>query len=99
MEFASSLKAIICQKLIMKKDQSGMIPAIEILINNPRVRSLLEDEDKSTSALEEVIETSREVWGMQSFNQHLMDLVEKDWISKEEAIKNSPSPEKTQPPL
>ena len=63
MEFASSLKAIICQKLIMKKDQSGMIPAIEILINNPRVRSLLEDEDKSTSALEEVIETSREVWG------------------------------------
>ena len=94
MEFASSLKAIICQKLVMKKDQSGMVPAIEILINNPRVRSLLEDEDKSTSALEEIIETSREVWGMQSFNQHLMDLVEKGWISKEEAMRNSPSPEK-----
>jgi len=94
MEFASSLKAIICQKLIMKKDQSGMVPAVEILINNPRIRSLLEDEDRSTSDLEEVIETSREVWGMQSFNQHLMDLVEKGLINKEEAIRNSPSPEK-----
>ena len=94
MEFASSLKAIVCQKLVMKKDNSGLVPVVEILINNPRVRSFLEDENKSTSVLNEVIETSREVWGMQSFNQHLIDLVEKDWISKEEALRNSPSPEK-----
>lgn len=94
MTFASSLKAIICQKLVMKKDKSGLIPVVEILINNPRVRSLLESEDKSTSALDEVIETGREVWGMQSFNQHLIELVEKNLISQEEALKNSPSPEK-----
>ena len=94
MELASSLRAIICQKLIMKKDQSGLVPAVEILINNPRVRSFLEDEDKSTSLLDEVIETSYEVWGMQSFNQHLIKLVEQDWISKEVALENSPSPEK-----
>ena len=36
MEFASSLKAIICQKLVMKKDKSGMVPVVEILVNNPR---------------------------------------------------------------
>ena len=94
MEFASSLRAIICQKLIMKKDKSGLTPAVEILINNPRVRSFLEEEDKSTSLLNEVIETSREVWGMQSFNQHLIELTEKNLIRKEEAIKASPSPEK-----
>lgn len=94
MEFASSLRAIICQKLIMKKDKSGLIPVVEILINNPRVRSFLEEEDKSTSLLNKVIETSREVWGMQSFNQHLIELTEKNLISKEEALKASPSPEK-----
>ena len=94
MEFASCLKAIICQKLIMRQDQSGLVPAVEILINNPRIRSFLEDESKSTSALDEVIEQSREVWGMQSFNQHLIDLVEKKWISQEEALNNSHSPEK-----
>ena len=94
MEFASSLKAIVCQKLITKQDQSGLVPAVEILTNNPRVRSFLEDENKSTSALDEVIEQGREVWGMQSFNQHLIELVEKKWISQEEALKNSHSPEK-----
>ena len=94
MEFASSLKAIICQKLVVKKDKSGMVPVVEILINNPRVRAFLEDENKSTSALDEVIEGGREVWGMQSFNQHLIELAEKGLISKEIAMRNSPSPEK-----
>lgn len=94
MEFASSLKAIICQKLLMKKDNSGLVPAVEILINNPRVRSFLEDEGKSTSVLDEVIEESHEVWGMQSFNQHLIELVDKNWISRDEALRHSPSPEK-----
>ena len=94
MEFAASLKAIICQKLVIKKDGSGLMPVVEILINNPRVRSFLEDENKSTSALDEVIESGYEVWGMQSFNQHLIELVEKQWIKKETALKHSPSPEK-----
>ena len=94
MEFASSLLAIICQKLIMKKDNSGLIPAVEILINNPRIRALLEDEHKSTSNLYEIIEQSKEVWGMQSFNQHLVELVEKDVITQKQALANSPSPEK-----
>ena len=31
---------------------------------------------------------------MQSFNQHLIDLVTTNQISREEALKNSPSPEK-----
>ncbi|MCZ0933259.1 MAG: PilT/PilU family type 4a pilus ATPase [Oligoflexia bacterium] len=94
MEFASSLKAIVCQKLIMKKDNSGLIPAVEILINNPRIRAFLEDEKRSTSNLYDVIEQSKEVWGMQSFNQHLVELVEKNLISKEQALNCSPSPEK-----
>ena len=94
MEFASCLKAIICQKLVMKKDNSGLIPVVEVLINNPRVRAFLEDEKKSTSVLQEVIEQGKECWGMQSFNQHLLELVEKDWITKEKALANSPSPEK-----
>ena len=94
MEFASSLKAIICQKLIMKKDNSGLIPAVEILINNPRIRSFLEDEKKSTSNLYEVIEESKTAWGMQTFNQHLLELVKKGLITQEQALKASPSPEK-----
>ena len=94
MEFASSLRAIICQKLIMKKDNSGFVPAVEILYNNPRVRSILEDETKSSSILNEVIETSQEGWGMQSFNQHLIELESQGLITQAAALKTSDSPEK-----
>ena len=94
MKFASSLKAIICQKLVLKKDESGLIPVVEILINNPRIRNILEDQNLSVSTLYEVIEQSKEVWGMQTFNQHLIELVEKDIITKETALQHSPSAEK-----
>lgn len=96
MEFASSLRAVVCQKLAMKKDQSGLIPVIEILLNNPIVRALLEKEDASTSGLNKIIEDGKEVWGMQSFNQHLLELVNKDLISKEKALEISTFPEKLQ---
>jgi len=94
MEFASSLRAIICQKLILKQDKSGFIPAIEILYNNPRVRKILEDDTKSTSCINEILETSKEGWKMQSFNQHLIELESQGLISQKEALIASPSPDK-----
>ena len=96
MEFASCLRAVVCQKLILRQDRRGLIPAVEILINTPRVRSFLEDEKKSSSLLNEVIETGAEAWGMQSFNQHLIELTEKEVIRPETALQASPSPEKLQ---
>ena len=92
-EFASCLRAIICQRLVLKKDKSGFHPVLEILINNPRVKELLEDEKKSMADLNKVIESSRDVWGMQSFNQHLKSLYSENIISKEAALNASDSPE------
>ena len=96
MEFSACLRAVVCQKLILRKDKKGLIPAIEILINNPRARSFLEDKSKSVSLLNEVIERGKEVWGMQSFNQHLIELEERGLISRQTALQASPSPEKLQ---
>ena len=94
MEFSSCLRAIICQRLLVRKDKKGFIPAVEILVNNPRVRGILEDPAKSTSGLTEIIESSKDVWGMQSFNQHLIELYQKEYITQETAIRASDSPEK-----
>ena len=93
-QFASCLKAVICQRLCLRKDGEGFYPALEILVNNPRIREVLADDTKSTSVLTEIIEESKDVWGMQSFNQHLQSLYRKGIISKSEALKNSSSPEK-----
>ena len=92
-EFASCLRAIICQRLVLKKDKSGFYPVLEILINNPRVKELLEDDKKSVADLNKVIESSRDVWGMQSFNQHLKSLYSENIISKDAALNASDSPE------
>lgn len=94
MNIAGCLRAIVSQKLILKKDGTGLVPAVELLINNPRVRAVLEDPQKSLSALQEILEESRESWGMQSLNQHLLDLTAQNIISQEEALKASYSPEK-----
>ena len=94
MEFANSLKAIICQKLVPTINNQHVIPAAEVLINNPRVRKILENETQSPSELQQVIQESKENWGMQTFNQHLIELEEQGLISKKTALENSPSPEK-----
>ena len=94
MEFSSCLRAIICQRLLIRKDKKGFIPAIEILINNARVRNILEDVDKSTSSLIQIIESSKDVWGMQSFNQHLIELYKNGYITEKAALRASDAPEK-----
>ena len=54
----------------------------------------LEDSNKSTSSLIQIIESSRDVWGMQSFNQHLIELYKDGHITENTALKASDSPEK-----
>lgn len=94
LEFATSLKAIFGQKLIPAKDGRSFIPAVEILVNNPRVREILEDSTKSTSLLYQIIEESHHVWGMQSFDQHLKSLYSDNLITKKSVLQYSNSPER-----
>ena len=94
LEFAACLESVICQKLIPKASENSFIPAVEILINNPRIRDILEDETKSTSLLPKIIEESQHGWGMQTFNQHLKELWDQKLITQETALQFSDSPEK-----
>ncbi len=92
MQLAAVLKAVISQRLCTRKDNSGMVPACEVLINNPRVRELIEDPE-NTMHIEQAIEEGQVAWGMQSFDQSLMELVHRDLISFEEALLQCARPE------
>jgi twitching motility protein PilT len=92
LQLGSTLKAVISQRLCRRKDESGFIPAVEILINTPRIRDLIEMPEKSGS-IQEHIEEGRSAWGMQSFNQSLMELLDLELISFEEALLHSSRPE------
>jgi twitching motility protein PilT len=83
------LCAVICQRMIPGKS-GGAVPAVEILINTPIVRKLLEEEklDKISSAIETGKEDS-----MQSFNQSIYKLIKDGLISEEDGIAKASNPD------
>ena len=85
-----NIRSIMCQRLIRRAFGGGVIPAIEIMLNTPIVRKLIEENrvDKLPSA----VETGRED-GMQSFNQSLLGLVNEGLITEEDALKMASNPE------
>jgi twitching motility protein PilT len=85
MQLAATLRAVISQRLTRRKDGKGMVPAVEVLIVNERVRDLIED-PQATANIQQAIEEGSSAYGMRSFDQSLMELVNKDLISYEEAL-------------
>lgn len=85
MDLSLNLKAIISQRLIPKIG-GGRVAAIEILINTPRVSDLIFKGE--VHELKEAIAASRDQ-GMQTFDQALFDLYEKEEIRYEDALRNA----------
>ncbi len=92
LQLAATLRAVVSQRLARRKNGEGFVPAVEILINNPHVREMIEKKEASSGMIA-AIEDGRVGWGMQSFDQSLMELVMKDLITFEEALSVSTSPE------
>ncbi len=92
LQLASILKAIVSQRLVPRKDEQGRVPAVEVLVNNARVRELIEDSDR-TKEIHQTIQDSYISFGMQTFDQSLMSLMSRNLISYEEALRQSSNPD------
>lgn len=92
LQMASVLRAVVSQRLCQRSDGQGYVPALEVLINNSRVAECIADPDR-TVELRTIMEESRDVWDMTTFDQSLMDLINQQKITYEEALKNSTQPE------
>jgi pilus retraction protein PilT len=88
-QLAGTLKAVICQRMITTVS-GGVTPALEILINTPTVRKMLEE--NRLEKLGAAIETGRDD-GMQNFNQALYDLVKSRKITEAEALAKASNPQ------
>jgi twitching motility protein PilT len=89
LNIASNLQSVVCQRLL-KGAQGGVIPAVEILINTPTVRKLLEK--NKLDVLSAAIETGVED-GMQTFNQSIYNLIKSGMISTEEGMTYATNPQ------
>ncbi|OQW50647.1 MAG: type IV pili twitching motility protein PilT [Proteobacteria bacterium SG_bin7] len=90
-QLAAVLKAIISQRLITRPDGKGFVPAVEVLINSGRVKELILAGGKAKE-MQEALETGRTAYGMQSFDQSLMELIAKNLITYEAALQASSNP-------
>lgn len=89
-QLAFTLRAVICQRLLKRADGTGMVPAIEILINSPNVKQILAE--GATRDLDKVMENDT-YYKMQTFNQSLLQLVKQGLVTEEEALAASSTPE------
>jgi len=93
MRLADTLQAVVSQRLLPRQDGKGRCAAVEVLICTPEVRSMIADRSR-VGDIEGYMADSRDQLGMQTFDQHLADLVDGDVVSLETAQAASPNPEK-----
>ncbi|MCM8785527.1 MAG: PilT/PilU family type 4a pilus ATPase [Candidatus Omnitrophica bacterium] len=86
---AYHLRATICQKLVPKKDGSGLVPVCEIMIVTPVISKLIQD--NRINKLYSAMAADKEE-GMLTFNKHLVQLIQNDIITQEVGFAASPSP-------
>ena len=83
---AENMIAIIIQKLVKRKDWSGMIAAHEILLNNTPVSNTIRE--NKLNQLNNVIFSNKRLW-MQLLDDCLVDYILKDYITMEIAMDNA----------
>ena len=88
---ASALEAVISLRLIPRADRRGRVPAVEVLVNTAAVRDNIRDVSKALN-IPELIAEGTVQYGMQSFDQSLMNWYTKNVISYENAMYSATNP-------
>jgi twitching motility protein PilT len=88
--FAGALRGIVSQRLVPKADGKGRVPAVEVLVNTGRVFDRLVDPDQTDSIVDVIADGG--YYGMQSFDQALVALVNDGQVGVDEARRTASSP-------
>lgn len=92
LQLASTIKAIVSQRLVRKSDGIGRVPAVEVLVATEYIRDCVINPDK-TRMIRDAIASGVSQYGMQTFDQSLYDLYSQGLITLEEALVRSTNPD------
>ena len=87
--FSETLRAVTCQRLVASRD-SGVLPAVEILVNTPGIAKLIAADRTEKIHAELELGTSE---GMQTFDHALREMVRLQQITEDEALSHAANPE------
>jgi twitching motility protein PilT len=85
---AENLQAIISLRLLPTKKQTGRVPAVEIMRTTRSIRECIKDPAKTS----EIAEYMTRGESMQTFDQHLLDLVQASKIAVDTALVAASNP-------
>jgi twitching motility protein PilT len=88
---SESLYAVVSQRLLPRANGTGRAVAAEILIVTPAVRDMIAD-GKRIHEIRDYIADGRDQYGMQTFDQHLTDLVQEGEVTFETAMAAATNP-------
>jgi len=86
---AATLRGVVSQRLLPRAGGRGRVPAVEILVVNTRVRERIEE--NRLGELEEEM-TVGELYGMQTFDQSLVQLYRNGLVERADAVAHSSAP-------
>jgi twitching motility protein PilT len=85
---AENLQAIVSLRLLPNKKQTGRVPAVEIMRSTRSIQECIKDPAKTSEITEYITRGER----MQTFDQHLLDLLRANKISVETALSAASNP-------
>ena len=92
LQLSSILKAVVSQRLVARADGEGRVPALEVMVSTARIRECIADKDR-TKEIQDAISKGFTTYGMQTFDQSLMNLVKQELVTYEEALKHVTNPD------
>ena len=92
LQLSSILKAVISMRLIPRKEGGGRVPAVEVMINTPYIADCIHDRDK-TSLIRDAIASGVSQYKMQTFDQSIYQLYKEGYVSYEQGLRYSSSPD------
>jgi twitching motility protein PilT len=87
---AQSLKGIISQRLLPHATGHGRVPAVEVLVMTTRLAEFILDPSKTAQLIDGIADGG--YYGMQTFDQHILELYRDNEITLRDAVAAATSP-------
>jgi len=91
LQLASVLRGVISQRLLPRADGKGMVPALELMVNTERIREMIEEPTR-TREIKNAIQEGLHPYGMMTFDQSLLTLVQNGLVHIDDAMTAASKP-------
>ncbi len=90
LSLANSLKGVVSQRLLPRATGEGRVAAVEVLVMTARIYEFIVDPDQTEQVIDAIAEGH--YYGMQTFDQHLLELYKGGEITLRDALSAATNP-------